>query len=114
MHVLATILDWLGDISSQFWDQLHTPLGVVQFVGALFILTGFTLVSKGKVKPTGYLYLGINLVGADMLAITSIFPHPQAGFLLLNVVYIIVAAHGLFNLVRKRNTKKQEFPREVY
>ena len=106
MSVFVQIIDWFGGLGSQFVEHLQTPLGIVQFVGALLILLAFYLVSKEKVKPISFAYLSINLVGASMLVLTSILPTASAGFLFLNTIWIIVAVTGLIKLAKNRAKKK--------
>lgn len=71
---------------------------LVQIVGALLILAGFAAVQFERMRPDSRLYLTLNLVGSAILAVLAWVEH-QWGFLLLEGVWAIVSAWGLFRLL---------------
>jgi hypothetical protein len=69
---------------------------VIQVVGALLILAGFTAAQAGWLQVDSRLYLWLNLVGSAVLAYLAL-DQRQWGFLLLEGVW---AAVSLWSLVR--------------
>jgi hypothetical protein len=67
---------------------------LVQVVGALLILAGFTLAQLGRLDTRAYSYLLVNLVGAAILTVLA-WHERQWGFLLLEAVWTLVAAGGI-------------------
>jgi hypothetical protein len=67
---------------------------LVQIVGALLVLVGFTVVQLGRVDHQSRGYLIVNLVGSVMLAVDAVIGR-QIGFLLLEGVWALVSAWGL-------------------
>jgi hypothetical protein len=74
-------------------------LQVLQLVGALLVLAGFTLAQLRILDPQSYPYLIVNVVGAGILA-TLAYHERQWGFLLLEGVWTVVSAAGLMNRLR--------------
>ena len=74
---------------------------VVQVVGALLILSGFVLAQFGLLDPRSVWYLVVNLVGSAILTVDA-WRQDQWGFFLLELVWAIVSAWGLTQLVRGR------------
>jgi hypothetical protein len=72
---------------------------VVQVVGALLILAGFAAAQFGWLETRSRVYLVLNLVGSIILTVLAWFEE-QWGFLLLEFVWAIVSAVGLFQLLR--------------
>ena len=72
---------------------------VVQIVGALFILTGFTAQLMGRMQADSRAYLVINLIGGGILAALA-YHEEQWGFLLLETVWTAVSAWGLSRVAR--------------
>ncbi len=72
---------------------------VIQVVGALLILAGFTAAQMGKLSVESRAYLILNLVGSAILAYLAIVEE-QWGFVLLETVWAIVSAWGLVRPAR--------------
>ena len=68
---------------------------VIQIVGALLILAAFAAVQFERMRPDSRLYLALNLVGSVILAVLAVHAE-QWGFLLLEGVWAIVSAWGLY------------------
>lgn len=68
---------------------------LIQIVGALLILAGFAAVQFERLRPDSRLYLTLNLVGSAILAVLA-WVESQWGFLLLETVWAIVSAGGLW------------------
>ena len=68
---------------------------VIQVVGALLILTAFALAQFHVVTTTNTYYLILNLVGSAILAYLALVDR-QWGFVLLETVWALVSAWGLF------------------
>jgi hypothetical protein len=71
---------------------------LIQIVGALLILAGFAAVQFERMRPDSRLYLTLNLVGSAILAVLA-WHESQWGFLLLEGVWAIVSAWGLYRLL---------------
>jgi hypothetical protein len=72
---------------------------LVQIVGALLILAAFAAVQFDRMRPDSRLYLALNLVGSIILAVLAVAAE-QWGFVLLEGVWAIVSAWGLFAALR--------------
>lgn len=70
---------------------------VVQIVGALLILVAFGAVQFERMRPDSRLYLTLNLLGSAILAVLAV-AGAQWGFVLLESVWAVVSAWGLFRL----------------
>jgi hypothetical protein len=68
---------------------------LIQIVGALLILAGFAAVQFERMRPDSRLYLALNLAGSAILAVLA-YVESQWGFLLLEGVWAIVSAWGLW------------------
>lgn len=68
---------------------------LIQIVGALLILAGFAAVQFERMRPDSRLYLALNLLGSAILAVLA-WVESQWGFLLLETVWAIVSAWGLW------------------
>jgi hypothetical protein len=68
---------------------------LIQVVGALLILAGFAAVQLERMRPDSRLYLALNLAGSAILAVLA-WAETQWGFLLLEGVWAIVSAWGLW------------------
>jgi hypothetical protein len=73
---------------------------VIQIVGALLILAAFTAVQLERMRPDSRLYLTLNLLGSVILAVLAVSAQ-QWGFVLLEGVWAIVSAWGLFAALRE-------------
>jgi hypothetical protein len=72
---------------------------VVQVVGALLILAAFAAAQFGWLDTKSRVYLVLNLVGSIVLTVLAWYDE-QWGFLLLEFVWAIVSAWGLFQALR--------------
>lgn len=68
---------------------------LIQIVGALLILAAFAAVQFKRMRPESRLYLTLNLVGSIILAVLA-WIESQWGFLLLEGVWAVVSAWGLW------------------
>jgi hypothetical protein len=74
---------------------------LVQVIGALLILSGFVLAQFRLLDPQSLWYLVVNFVGSAILTVDA-WRQDQWGFFLLELVWAIVSAWGLTQLVRGR------------
>jgi hypothetical protein len=70
-------------------------LAWLQLLGAMLILIPFVGAQIGRFAVESTAYLVLNLVGASLLAALALEDR-QWGFLLLESVWAIVAAHALY------------------
>lgn len=73
----------------------------VQIVGALLILTAYAAAQFGVLDQSSRLYLVLNLIGSATLAVLAWY-ESQLGFLLLEVVWALVSAWSLGQVLRGR------------
>ena len=71
-----------------------------EVLGALMILAAFALAQFRGLDRHGSPYLVLNLIGGTILAVVAA-THRQWGFLLLQVVWALVALWGLRGLARR-------------
>ena len=72
---------------------------IFQIAGAILILVAFAANQRGTMSPQSRAYLTLNLVGSIVLAVVA-FLDSDLGFLLLEAVWAIVSALGLFRVLR--------------
>ena len=72
---------------------------ILQLIGALLVLAGFTLAQLRMLDPQSLPYLIVNAVGAGILAALA-FEERQWGFLLLEGVWTVVSVAGLVHRLR--------------
>jgi hypothetical protein len=63
---------------------------ILQVIGAILILSGFTLAQAKRLDPNDYPYLVVNLAGSGILAVLALIER-QWGFLLLEGVWALVS-----------------------
>jgi len=72
---------------------------LVQIAGSLLVLTAFALGQQGVLDQRSRAYLALNLAGSTVLAVQA--AHGRLwGFLLLEGVWALVSAIGLFQALR--------------
>jgi hypothetical protein len=72
-----------------------------QIAGAVLILVAFTASQRGSMSPHSLVYLVLNLAGSVVLAVVAAVEF-DLGFLLLEAVWALVSAWGLWQLLRGR------------
>lgn len=80
--------------------DLHVLEQLIEIAGAVMILVAFALAQFRGLDRHGVPYLLLNLVGGAILAVLAGI-HQQWGFLLLQVVWTLVALWGLLALQRR-------------
>lgn len=73
---------------------------VVQLAGAVCILAAFIAAQRGWMNPHSVTYLVLNLVGSLVLAVIA-YESRDWGFLLLEGVWALVSAHGLWRALSR-------------
>jgi hypothetical protein len=73
---------------------------IAQIAGAVLILVAFTASQRGSMSPHSRSYLWLNLVGSLVLTVVAAVEF-DLGFLLLEVVWAVVSAWGLWQLARR-------------
>jgi hypothetical protein len=74
---------------------------IAQIVGAVLILVAFTAGQRGSMSPHSLVYLLLNLIGSLVLAVVALVEF-DLGFLLLEAVWALVSAWGLWQLTTGR------------
>ena len=72
---------------------------IFQVAGAILILIAFAANQRGSMSPHSVVYLTLNLVGSVVLAVVALLDS-DLGFLLLEAVWAVVSAIGLFRVLR--------------
>jgi hypothetical protein len=72
---------------------------VIQVIGALLILAGFTGAQLGRLRVDSLRYLILNLVGSAVLAVLA-WIDQQWGFVLLEGVWAVVSLWSLSRVAR--------------
>lgn len=78
---------------------------ILQIGGALLILFAFALNQAKRMDSHSVTYLLLNLTGALILAILAAISY-QWGFLLLEGVWALVSAYGLFRIMMPTQSNK--------
>ena len=73
---------------------------IFQIAGAILILVAFAANQRGTMSPHSVAYLTLNLAGSLVLAVVALLDS-DLGFLLLEGVWAIVSAFGLFKVLRE-------------
>ena len=73
---------------------------IFQIAGAILILIAFAANQRGTMSPHSVVYLTLNLAGSLVLAVLALLD-ADLGFLLLEGVWAIVSAFGLFKALRE-------------
>lgn len=71
---------------------------LLQITGALSILVPFILLQGGRVEARSLAYLVPNFAGSGLLAVLAALDRDW-GFLLLEVVWALVAAYGILTIL---------------
>jgi hypothetical protein len=74
---------------------------IAQVAGAVLILVAFIAAQRDVWSPHSLLYLWLNLVGSVVLFVVALIGSDW-GFLLLEVVWAIVSAQSLVQVLRGR------------
>jgi hypothetical protein len=77
---------------------------LLQILGAVLILTAYTLAQIGRLDQRSYPYLILNLVGSSVLALLAAIDR-QWGFLLLEGVWALVSLWSLCVRLKEQNTQ---------
>jgi|GEM_PF-1984059 len=78
---------------------------MISWISAITVLTGFLLISQGKIGPNSKTYLLLNLLGSIGLALSA-FATKTYAFVLLNTVWGLVAFITLLK-TQKLETKEK-------
>lgn len=73
---------------------------LIQFAGAIGILTAFVAAQRGVLSTDSVAYLLLNAAGAGLLAVTAVLEQ-QWGFVFLEGVWTAVALAGLVGRARR-------------
>ncbi len=76
-------------------------LQLVQIACAVGIVASFAALQSGRVAPHDVRYLVTNLVSSAGLAVTAVLEF-QLGFVITNVLWVVVSAAGLVASRRRR------------
>ena len=74
---------------------------VIQVAGAVLILIAFGASQANRMSPHSVVYLALNLVGAAVLTVIAVYDR-NWGFVLLEVVWVLVSVWGLMQVARGR------------
>lgn len=74
---------------------------MISLVGALMVLTAFTVQQMGHWRANDYPYLTLNAIGAFVLSVIA-FNEQQWGFLLMETVWTLVSVYGLMRRLMVR------------
>jgi hypothetical protein len=74
---------------------------IAQIAGAVLILIAYGAAQRGRMSPRSLVYLALNLVGSLVLTVVAAVEF-DLGFLLLEAVWAVISAWGLWELARGR------------
>jgi hypothetical protein len=77
---------------------------LVQILGSLLVLVAFVSAQRGALSAQSLPYLLLNLTGSTVLTVLAVHER-QCGFLLLELVWALVSAWGLAQMVRERRCR---------
>ena len=75
---------------------------IAQIAGAVLILIAFAASQRGSMSPHSLAYLLLNLAGSLVLTVVAAVEF-DLGFLLLEAVWALVSAWGLWRLAQGRS-----------
>lgn len=76
-----------------------TVLQIVGFIGALFVLVAYVAHQLKRMDARRPLYNGLNFIGGSLLFYVAFHPF-QAGFVLMEGVWVVVSLVALFRAFR--------------
>lgn len=76
---------------------------IIQIAGALLLLVYFLLAQAQRMRPEGYPYLLLNLVGSSAMTMTALIDQ-QWGFVFMEGVWALFSAWGLVQRLRGGTT----------
>jgi len=79
----------------------------LQIVGAVMILIGFGAAQAGRLQPTSYPYLVLNLIGSALLCVLA-WRESQWGFVLLEGAWALISAWGLRTRLTDSYTRQSQ------
>jgi hypothetical protein len=79
----------------------------VQIVGAMLIVGAYVAYAQGRLRLDSVQFLGMNMVGAAILAVVAAVDR-QYGFLLLEGVWTWVSARGFRRALKAKRATKRE------
>ncbi len=74
---------------------------IISVLGALMILIAYGMIQHGLWRELDPRYLALNLVGSVVLGIVAVLER-QAGFIVLEIAWTILATMGIIQAVRLR------------
>ena len=80
-------------------------IDVFGWIGALMILSGYALISFGKVEGNSLSYQLMNILGSIFLAANTLY-YGAIPSSLVNIIWAIIAVFAILTIVR--NWKKRE------
>lgn len=79
------------------------PVQLVSLIGALMQLAVYALMQLGKLASDSYPYQLANLVGSFLMTVVASINH-EYGFILMEAVWCLTSAFGLFRMIRSRSS----------
>lgn len=80
---------------------------IVGWIGSIALTVAYLLISRNKIEAQTYLYQGLNLLGSITLIVNATYygAYPSTA---LNIVWIWIGIHSLFNIARTSKKKREE------